>query len=77
MANKTQAEIALEALMKQQEDLAAKITAHREASRAEALETARSLCKNYEITATELKGFIKVTRTKSTTTARKKSSRKK
>lgn len=58
----------LEALIKQQEELAARIDEQRKASRAEALVEAQKLCKTYEITATELKGYIKATRSSGTVT---------
>lgn len=56
----------LEQLLKQQEDLAAKIDAQRKASRDAALETVKNLCKAYEFSAADLKGFIKVTRARAT-----------
>jgi len=52
----------LEQLLKQQEDLAAKIDAQRKASRDAALDTVKNLCKAYEFSAADLKGFIKATR---------------
>jgi hypothetical protein len=58
----------LEALMKQQEELAARIDEQRKVSRAAALEEAQKLCKTYEIMASELKGYLKVTRSSGTAT---------
>lgn len=77
MTDAAQAQRALEELIKQQEELAAKIDAQRKISRETALETVRNLCKTYEFTATDLKGYLKVTRTKSVASTRKRSTRKK
>jgi RecB family exonuclease len=63
MANET-----LEQLIKQQEELAARIDAQRKESRAAALLQVQQMCKTYEITATELKGHLKVTRSSGTAT---------
>jgi hypothetical protein len=77
MAGAADSQKTLEDLLKQQEELAAKIEAQRQASRADALDTVRKLCKSYEFTATDLKGHLKVMRTKSASPARKRSTRKK
>ncbi len=73
----TDAQRALEELLKQQEDLAAKIETQRKASREEALHTVRNLCKAHEFSATDLKGCLKVSRARSSGTTRKRSTRKK
>lgn len=65
MSDAQDAQKQLEQLLKQQEDLAAKIDAQRKASRDAALETVKNLCKAYEFSAADLKGYIKVTRTRS------------
>ena len=64
MTDANEAQKQLEQLIKQQEDLTAKIEAQRKVSRDAALETVKNLCKAYEFSAGDLKGFIKTTRTR-------------
>lgn len=59
----------LKDLLAQQEKLNAQIEVQLKASREAALNTARELCKTYEFTATDLKGYLKVTRAKRTAAA--------
>lgn len=49
----------LEELLKEKEAIEAKIVAQRELGRVDALVTVKKLIKEYEMTATELKGVIK------------------
>lgn len=67
MADAQDAQKQLEQLLKQQEELTARIDAQRKASRDAALETVKNLCKAYEFSAADLKGFIKVTRARAAT----------
>jgi len=79
MTDANEAQKQLEQLIKQQEDLTAKIDAQRKVSRDAALETVKNLCKAYEFTAGDLKGCIKTTRTRAAAkkaTPRKSSRRK-
>lgn len=65
-AGNNEAQKSLQALLKQQEELTARIEEQRKASRADALTQVKQLCADYEITATELKGSLKVKRAAST-----------
>ena len=65
-AGNNEAQKSLQALLKQQEELTARIEEQRKASRADALTQVKQLCTDYEITATELKGSLKVKRAAST-----------
>ena len=67
MADAQDAQKQLEQLLKQQEDLTARIDAQRKASRDAALETVKNLCNAYDFSATDLKGFIKATRARAAT----------